>query len=535
MLKNQSVSNAITSSQTQQNHINSKALRSNMWLAMITKHWSVIFLIFFVIIGYWFRISGISTNHSFWADEAFTAGLARDLATGNRSVSHTFSILGYQNLHLVTMALFIKLFGISEWSARLPSVIWGTLGIIAAFLLTRKLSNHYGAIIATFVYAVLQLNLAYSTQARPYSAIQTLLIGILIALYYYFLHKKPIFIVGATVLVFISVYYHYLAILYVLLLVPMYIHAIYTNRKKISISTWTLLGVFLFFFLFIWGKSVYVYLIKIISQPFFTNNITFVRELFYKQFGFMTLPALFGGLYIFTKKQTKLFMIGIFLWSGALFYLWTFIQTYHNIRYVLSLFGIVCVLFGVFWGTVFQELMKKYSFVFMLMLIALIFAGGNKIIRKPHVYYNPNMDFYGDVQIADYKSMYAFIKNNFNYTNIAMFNDGVDTESWYIERYSNAYFQRGITKPYQGGYMVERNENPAFFYGSLKDFLYEKSKYPSGILIVEDWHSMLPKEIKEYAEKNMRLEKRFEGLSAANGDNWPLEVYSWGEINKTNK
>ena len=65
-------------------------------------------------------------------------------------------------------------------------------------------------------------------------------------------------------------------------------------------------------------------------------------------------------------------------------------------------------------------------------------------------------------------------------------------------------------------------------YGDLNSFLIEKSKHQKGILIVEDWESYLPEDIKQYAKKNMKLEFRVEGLAQAKNDPWPLEVYSWG-------
>jgi 4-amino-4-deoxy-L-arabinose transferase-like glycosyltransferase len=74
------------------------------------------------------------------------------------------------------VALFFRLFGLSEFSARLPFVIWGTLGIVFAFLLARKLSSDGGGLLAAFIMAFSTLNLAHSTQAKPYIALQTILL-----------------------------------------------------------------------------------------------------------------------------------------------------------------------------------------------------------------------------------------------------------------------------------------------------------------------------------------------------------------------
>lgn len=495
----------------------------------IDKYIPIILLTLFVLVGLYFRLYGISTNHSFWSDEAFTSSLSKDLALGKRSFLDTISVIGYQNLHLLTVALSFKLFGFSEWAARIPYVIWGTLGIIASYFLALKLSNKYGAIISSFLYTVLELNLSYSTQARPYSALQTLLLFTILSLVYWYKNKKIKYILIASVLTLIAVLYHYLAILYFILLFPVYLELFIKYRKKIPIFVWIILVGIVTLSFASWGKTMLTHIGRILKNPISTNNSTFLRELFYKQFGFITIPSIFGGVILFTRKETKKIVISIFFWIIILLYLWTFAQTYHNMRYLLSFFALLCVLFGSFWGLVFKDLIKKYLYLLTIFLILLMFTGGNKIIRKPHIYYSPNMDLYGDVQIADYKNMFKYIKENYDYKNIVIFNDVVDAEDWYMDRYSNAYFNRDITTPQQHGFMKVK-ENSSYSYGTLKDFIKEKNKYKSGIVIVEDWHSFLPEDIKEYVKKNLKLVKRFEGLEVAEGDNWPLAIYSWGDI-----
>ncbi|PIP64124.1 hypothetical protein COW96_04270, partial [Candidatus Roizmanbacteria bacterium CG22_combo_CG10-13_8_21_14_all_33_16] len=59
--------------------------------------------------------------------------------------------------------------------------------------------------------------------------------------------------------------------------------------------------------------------------------------------------------------------------------------------------------------------------------------------------------------------------------------------------------------------------------------LKQKARYQSGILIIEDWESFLPEDIKQYAKKNLRLEYRVEKMTVGGErDIWPLEVRSWG-------
>ena len=55
-----------------------------------------------------------------------------------------------------------------------------------------------------------------------------------------------------------------------------------------------------------------------------------------------------------------------------------------------------------------------------------------------------------------------------------------------------------------------------------------KNQSTKGILIVEDWDSLLPDDIKNYAKKNLKREFRVESLPQAKDDPWPIEIYSWG-------
>jgi hypothetical protein len=228
------------------------------------------------------------------------------------------------------------------------------------------------------------------------------------------------------------------------------------------------------------------------------------------------------GIFTVFKKNKSIF-IGVAIYILSLLMLWDFKQYSHNVRYLVPFFGLLFVFFGVFWAEVGERLFNKKSAWVCLLVAVLLFAGGYKIVRKPALYYSSNADLLGDVQIADYKTAYMRLNEKYpDLKNIAVFNDVIDTEIWYMDKQANAYFMKGVVKPYP---------NPAdhtMIYGTLNDFIKQKNKYPKGILIVEDWESFLPEDIKQYAKKNMKLEFRVEGLPQAEGDNWPIEVYSWG-------
>ena len=103
-----------------------------------------------------------------------------------------------------------------------------------------------------------------------------------------------------------------------------------------------------------------------------------------------------------------------------------------------------------------------------------------------------------------------------------IFNDWLDPQRWYLHKGPDIYFMKGA----KGEAHIKDLQRQVF--GTLTDFLREKEKNPQGLLIVEDWESILPEDIKQYAKKNMKLELRVTSLSVAKDDPWPLELYSWG-------
>lgn len=137
---------------------------------MDTKKIPLITLLIIITVGLYFRIVGIQKNLSFWNDESHAAiysrgvaqtGLPRDTEGRGRGI--------YQiGLYYVTGASF-KLIGISQTSGRLPSVAVGTILIGAMYFVTKKVTKReLPALLASFLMAFSQIQLAWSTQLRPY-------------------------------------------------------------------------------------------------------------------------------------------------------------------------------------------------------------------------------------------------------------------------------------------------------------------------------------------------------------------------------
>lgn len=521
------------------------------------KEITTVLLLLIILFGFWFRLQGIINNHSFWADEALVSSFARFIVQEKTNLIDGMMKISYEPIQIGITALSFKFFGFSEFGARLPSVFFGTIAILFAYLITKKLSSSGGGLLAAFLIAFSQLNLSNSTQAKPYIAIQTLLFIIIYLLLsiklvpqkslkisklniQYLLKNNSSFIIFhslALILLIISFYIHRISLLTISFYLP-YLLIQFNIIKLVKRQTKFVLlllviGIIIAILSGIMNDFINLFIIKSFANINFLNNIILGKNLFIRQYGIFILPALFGSLFILNKF--KAISLSFLIFTFTTIFIWITKSYSHNIRYLVPVFGLIFVFFGVFIGKV-GEYIGRWTIVgkqwlIPSIIIIILIITQYKIYfqltndyRLRSIYFSPNTDFYGDIQVANYKTMYLLIKNQIpDYKNIAIFNDIIDAHRWYMpEKKINAYFMKGTKKPYK--HPVEGG----IIYGSISDFLKEKSKYQKGILIVEDWESFLPEDIKQYAKKNMKLEIRVNSLKEAPDDPWPLEVYSWG-------
>ena len=469
----------------------------------------ILTVLFFVI-----SIKGISSNHSYWSDEAFVSSVARNIILGNTNLSSGISLIGYQSMQLFSTIVSFKIFGMSEWASRFPSILWGSIGVIFCFLLSKKLSNFWGGALSAFLYTILQVNHAYSTQAKPYSALET----ITLIVFYFSVKvsqdiKNKYFHILIIFFGCLATLYNFIGLFtfipYLVIIFPIIINRSF-NRKIIPLLA------MVFVFLFFWITKIYTFL-PLLFKPSHNWTIYF-KELFWRQFGLFTLPAIFG---IFTIKNKKI-LLGIIFSASTLLYAWTFVQYTHNIRYLMPIIGLLVVFFGVFWGKTGEVVFKKPALICLIVAL-LIYVGGYKIIRKPAVYYTPNADFYGDIQTADFKVFFQKWREKYpDFEKYPIYAGPFDSLSWYTNRYPTATFNKFTKEP---------TFHPEFGYteySRLSDFIELVNKNQQGFVMIHDWESYMPDEIKDYVKRNMKLELRVESMAVSPNDKWPLALYSWG-------
>jgi 4-amino-4-deoxy-L-arabinose transferase-like glycosyltransferase len=114
------------------------------------------------------RIAALS--QMLWADEAYTAMLAR-MPLGQMAAA-TACDVHPPTWYLIEIA-FVRLFGMSEATLRLPSAVLGVLAVWLTYRLARALFDERVALVATGLMAINPFAVYYSQEARMYALLMT--------------------------------------------------------------------------------------------------------------------------------------------------------------------------------------------------------------------------------------------------------------------------------------------------------------------------------------------------------------------------
>lgn len=115
-----------------------------------------------------FLIRLINLNQSLWLDEAINVVYASRLDLWSYLTSYSLADFHPPGWFLV-LWLWGHIFGFSEVSVRMPSVIFGVLTIYVTYLIGKKLFSLRTGLIAALFLALSPLHIYYSQEARMYS------------------------------------------------------------------------------------------------------------------------------------------------------------------------------------------------------------------------------------------------------------------------------------------------------------------------------------------------------------------------------
>lgn len=149
-----------------------------------------IVIAFVIIMGFFLRIYDLGVQ-SFWMDEAISSIAA--IAFLERGTPILQSGLLYERgiLNTFLIASSFKIFGVTEFAARLPSVLFGTLTILLVYIIGSKWGNKNVGLIAAILVAFSVWEIAWSREARMYQQLQFFYL-LSLYLFYCFIQNKDL-------------------------------------------------------------------------------------------------------------------------------------------------------------------------------------------------------------------------------------------------------------------------------------------------------------------------------------------------------
>ncbi len=355
--------------------------------------------IFFIVIWYaiFLRFYDLWTQ-SFWIDEGFSS----------------YSTTSWTNLqyyiHNLSQLISFKLFTISDWSARFPSVIFSVLNIFLIYLISYNLfKDKKQAIFVTLIFSFLTWEIIWARQARFYTLLQ-----LIFSLNLYFIIKTVQnfsfkYLNLAIIFLYIWILFHPFLWSSLIIFILGIFYLLYLNREKLSFKKNLSKKYFLTFFIIFIILAIeffkYFFSKQWISVPNSTEIPQKFIENYIKNYSnhlnvWLWIMPTFAIFWMFILIYKRKILETIVLSFSYLFIFYVISQKWflYHTRYIFILYPIIIILsaYSIFY---FYDLIKnkylKNSF-FIIILISILFTA--KFTFLPQTYYtidytSPQPDF----------------------------------------------------------------------------------------------------------------------------------------------
>lgn len=246
-------------------------------------------VVIILLIGTSLRLYDLNRK-SISLDESFSIYHAQKPLIDNIKVTITDN---HPPFYQILLHYWVCLFGISDFSTRLLSVLFGVLSIFILYLLASLMFNQKVGIYSALILALSIFHIQFSQYARNYSLFVFLT---LVSCFFYFkytLTRKKSYVVGYLISTILLLYTHYFALFVILF---QNIHFFLQNLIKFDkIKKWILIQLVIIIF--------YIPLLLI-----FINRFYEVSSFFWIQ-----KPTLFYFLYTFYTLAGGIFILSLFV------------------------------------------------------------------------------------------------------------------------------------------------------------------------------------------------------------------------------
>ncbi|OQA31910.1 MAG: hypothetical protein BWY55_00207 [archaeon ADurb.Bin336] len=409
----------------------------------------VILLGIILLFGLFLRISFLDAP-SFWVDESISSNAAVKILEKGFPIFDSGAFYSRAMLFHYSQSISMIIFGINDFGARFPSVIFGLLTIILAYLFGKEFGGKKAGLMTALFCSIFFLEVFYSKQARFYQLFQLLFFATI-----YFSYKaKTNF-----------KYFYYSLITFVLaidtqiagiILTPVLLYPFF-NKKNLS-KKFLLKNKFLVILII---PIIYFLIERFISAINIGTNTELVFYYITSYFGFFShlLPillfALIGLIFAFKEKKELCFLL--IVPTLILLFLLFFVDLF-AFRYIYFItFPII-----IFSSLMFYFLAKKYDNLLIIIFFVMIFLTSNL--------FNPFI--YSTILVPTYRNFNDFSAPEINYKNIPseLLSELKEEDSRIITLYSS-HVEWYIKKPFLiiPFSMSGKGTNTINYYNSLID------------------------------------------------------------------
>ena len=302
-------------------HIDTKRIENRV-ADLSNRSWFTYGLLFLIILfGAVLRFYKLG-EWSFWIDEIYTVNHAvLHFRNWELILEHLPPYRNWVPVSVVLTAQALNMWGVSEWSARLASVMIGVISIPILFFPTRRMFGDWVALLAVLLLAVSPWHLFWSQNARFYTSLMLFYTLALFAFYFGIERNRP----GYLLLFHLLVYLACSERLFALFILPVVISYLLSLRflsieKPIGLNTKMILLLFSPFIVYgvfeilrwAWlGSSIVRDLMHVFLGQVNTTPLRLSLSIIYRIGISVLLLGFSGGLYTLIKKQRASLLIFI--------------------------------------------------------------------------------------------------------------------------------------------------------------------------------------------------------------------------------
>ncbi len=381
---------------------------------------------------------------SFWMDEWYSSitsyyAVSNNFAPILETWSYTFS----RYFFTFFQWLSFDIFGISDLTARLPSLIFGVLIMVVSVLFAYELlQKHKYRLIWTIWISFLSFfstwQIIWSRQARFYELLSLLLLLWIYLLYKFETSKKIIYFVLFSLTAWIwSIYHPFLFSLFAVgwIYIAYYFVIELLSKKDFKTTLFknikyaiVLLGWYLLYYLVdLWFKYIETWWVQAHSwipgtydlpQHFIESYINFYTQILVSELGILYLAFILWFFYlVYIKKYAYLI---IFAWIFLInFYVITQKWVMVHSRYMYHLFSIITIFWGyllfLFLAYFYDKWISTKNIFYKLLLRGVWWATLFMIIFSFNMNFLPKTTYYMDHTSPqpDFESAYEFVNENY--------------------------------------------------------------------------------------------------------------------------